>query len=104
MYCWTLLSRDISATPFLMGVTDDLAKAQKLCEPHLESRRAFLGYIQAVRPAMTTQGLDSCYVPVGPAWLGRLGRLRGRRRVGWREQALWTWDGRALWAWDGEEG
>jgi hypothetical protein len=85
MYCWTLLSRDISATPYLMGVTDDLAKAQKLCEPHLESRRAFLGYIQAVRPAMTAHGLDSCYVPIGPAWLGRLGDSHG---VGWRKHEI----------------
>jgi hypothetical protein len=87
MYCWTLLSRNISATPYLMGVTDDLAKARKLCEPHLVSRRAFLGYIQAVRPAVTARGLDSCYVPVGPAWLGR---LRDRNGVGWREQELWA--------------
>jgi hypothetical protein len=90
MYCWTLLSRDISATPYLMGVTDDLAKARKLCEPHLESRRAFLGYIQAVRPAMTAHGLDSRYVPVGPAWLGR---LRDSDEVGWREQQLRADDG-----------
>jgi hypothetical protein len=81
MYCWTLLSRDISATPFLMGVTDDLAKARELCEPYLESRRAFLGFIQAVRPAMTAHGLDTCYVPTGAAWLGR---LRHSRRVGWQ--------------------
>ena len=85
MYCWTLLSRDISATPFLMGVTDDLARAQKLCEPHLESRRAFLGFIQAVRPAMSAPGLDTCYVPTGAAWLGR---LRHNRRVGWRARHL----------------
>jgi hypothetical protein len=91
MYCWTLLSRDISATPHLMGVTDDLAKAQKLCEPHLESRGAFLGFIQTVQPAMTAHGLDMCYVPTGPAWLGRLGRSRG---VGWLERNLWPARGR----------
>jgi hypothetical protein len=90
MYCWTLLSRDICATPYLMGVTDDLATAQKLCEPHLESRRAFLGYIEAVRPAMTVHGLDSCYVPTGPSWLGRLLDSTG---VGWRERELWTGTG-----------
>jgi hypothetical protein len=87
MYCWTLLSRDISATPYLMGVTDDLDMARKLCEPHLVARRAFLGYIQAVRPAMTAHGLDSCYVPVGRAWLGR---ARDSDGVGWREQELWA--------------
>jgi hypothetical protein len=29
MYCWTLLSRDIAATPYLMGVTDDLARGDR---------------------------------------------------------------------------
>jgi hypothetical protein len=84
MYSWTLLARDVSATPYLMGVTDDLAEAQRLCEPHLESRQAFLGYVEAVRPAMTVHSLDTCYVRTGDAWLGRLG---SRGRVGWRERA-----------------
>lgn len=90
MYCWTLLSPEISATPRLMGVTDDLAKAQKLCEPHLRSRRAFLGFIQAVQPAMTAHGLDMCYVPTGAAWLGR---IRRSRRVGWLERSQWQANG-----------
>jgi hypothetical protein len=81
MYSWTLLARDISATPYLMGVTDSLAEAQRLCEPHLESRRAFLGYVEAVRPAMTVAGLDACYVRTGHAWVGRLGSAA---RVSWR--------------------
>ncbi len=84
MYSWTLLARDVSATPYLMGVTDDLAKAQRLCEPHLESRRAFLGYVEAVQPAITVHSLDASYVRTGRAWLGR---LESRGRVGWREQA-----------------
>jgi hypothetical protein len=83
MYSWTLLARDVSATPYLIGVTDDLVEAQRLCEPHLESRRAFLGYVEVVRPAMTVDSLDACYVRTGHAWLGRLG---SRGRVGWRER------------------
>jgi hypothetical protein len=71
MYCWTLLSRDISETPYLMGVTDDLARAQRLSEPHLISGRAFLALIEAVRTAMTVYSLDTCYVRTGRFWLGR---------------------------------
>jgi hypothetical protein len=71
MYCWTLLSRDISETPYLMGVTDDLARAQRLCEPDLISGRAFLSYIEAVRTAMTVYSLDTCYVRTGRVWTGR---------------------------------
>lgn len=91
MYRWTLLSRDVSATPYLMGITDDLAQAQQACEPHLRSRRAFLGFIQAVRPAMTAHGLDTGYVPTGAAWLGRLRRCRV---VGWRERSVRPVNGR----------
>ncbi len=87
MYCWTLLCRDISVAPFLMGVTDDLAKAQKLCEPHLRARQALLGYVEAVRPGITAHGMDSCYVRTGPAWYGR---LKDRGGVGW-----WELEGRA---------
>jgi hypothetical protein len=72
MYCWTLLSRDIGDTPRLMGVTDSLARAQRLAEPHLVSGAAFLGYIELVRPAISVHGLGSCYVRVGRDWLGRL--------------------------------
>jgi hypothetical protein len=79
MYCWTLLTRDINATPYLLGVTDELAKAQRLTEPHLISGPAFLCLIETVRAAVTVHGLDSCYVRPGPDWLGRLttnGRVR----------------------------
>jgi hypothetical protein len=87
MYCWTLLSRDISTIPYLMGVADDLTTAQRQCEPHLESRRAFLGYVEAVRPSIAAQGLDECYVRTGHAWLGR---LDSGGAVVWREQAVRT--------------
>lgn len=86
MYCWTLLSRDTSETPFLVGVTDDLAKAQRLSEPHLRSGRAFLSYIEAVRAAVTVQSLDNCYVRTGRAWIGR---RAAKGRVSWCE-----WEGR----------
>lgn len=88
MYCWTLLTRDISATPFLMGVTDDLAKAQRLSEPHILSGRAFLGLIELVRPAMSVHSLDTCYVRTGLTWLGR---LTNSGRVGWFERERVHW-------------
>jgi hypothetical protein len=72
MFCWTLLTGNTADTPYLMGVTDDLAVAQRMSEPHLLSGRAFLSYIEAVRPAMRADGLDSCYVRTGLTWLGRL--------------------------------
>jgi len=83
MYCWTLLSRDISETPFLIGVTDDLAGAQRLSEPHLISGRAFLSYIEAVRAGITVHSLDNCYLRTGRVWIGRL-TVKGR--VSWHER------------------
>lgn len=88
MYCWTLLSRDITATPYMMGVTDDLAKAQRLTEPYLVEQRAFVCYIETVRAAITINGLDSCYVRTGRDWLGRL-TVSGRVR--WDEREGWAW-------------
>ena len=60
------------STPYLLGVTDDLAKAQRLTEPHLISGEAVLCLIETVRAAFTVHGMDSCYVRPGPDWLGRL--------------------------------
>jgi len=90
MYCWTLLTRDIGATPYLMGVTDDLAKAQRLGEPHLLSGKAFLCHITAVRAAMNVHGLDTCYIRTGREWLGRC-TFSGR--VKWAEREAWPWAG-----------
>ena len=87
MYCWTLLSRNISETPFLLGVTDDLARAQRLAEPHLISGRAFLSYIEAVRSAMSVHSLDTCYVRTGRVWIGRR-TISGR--VSWQEREAST--------------
>jgi hypothetical protein len=83
VYCWTLLTRDIAETPFLLGVTDELARAQRLTEPHLISGRAVLSYIEAVRPAMTVHSLDTCYVRTGRVWVGR---RTARGRVSWQER------------------
>ena len=71
-------------TPYLLGVTDDLAKAQRLTEPHLISGQAFVCLIETVRAAFTVHGMDSCYVRPGPDWLGRLttsGQVRWHESV-----------------------
>jgi hypothetical protein len=85
MFCWTLLTGNTADTPFLIGVTDDLADAQRMTEPHLLSGRAFLSYIEAVRPAMTVDNLDSCYVRTGLTWLGR---LTTSKRVKWAQRDI----------------
>ncbi len=86
MYCWTLLTRNIGETPYLMGVTDDLAKAQRIGELHLLSGKAFLCHIAAVRTAITVHGLSTCYVRTGRVWLGRCAHSR---RVRWDEREAW---------------
>ncbi len=82
MYCWNLLTGDISQGPFLLGVTGDLAGAMRLCEPYIEDGRAFLSYIEAVRPVMSVDGLDPCYVRTGLYWVARR-TIRGKVR--WEE-------------------
>jgi hypothetical protein len=83
MYCWNLHSGNISEGPYLIGVTDDLAMAMRLCETHIRSGRAFLGYIEAVRPAISADGLDPCYVRTGRRWTGR---RTNTDRVRWDER------------------
>jgi hypothetical protein len=90
MFCWTLLTGNTADTPYLLGVTDDLAGAQRMSEPHLLTGRAFLSYIEAVRPAMTVDGLDSCYVRTGLTWLGR---LTTDNRVTWVRRDARVWPG-----------
>ncbi len=82
MYCWNLLTRDISEGPFLLGVTGDLAEAMRLCAPYVEDGRALLCYIEAVRPVMSVDGLDPCYVRTGLYWTGR---RTTRDKVRWEE-------------------
>jgi hypothetical protein len=89
MYCWTLLTRNFGETPYLMGVTDDLAKAKRLGEPHLVSGKAFLCHIAAVRPGMTVHSLDACYIRIGREWLGRC-TIHGRVKWSERETSPWS--------------
>src|SRR5215472_11835374 len=83
MYCWTLLSGNTADAPILMGVTDDLAAAMRACEQPLEAGKAFLAYIEAVRPAMVVHSLDSCYIRTGRTWTGR---STTDHRVHWEER------------------
>jgi hypothetical protein len=85
MYCWGLLSGNISDVPYLTGVTGDLAVAMRLCEQQLLAGRAFLGYVEVVRQAMSAHDLDSCYVRTGQIWIGRRtihGGVRWEEREG----------------------
>jgi hypothetical protein len=88
MYCWTLLGRNIADTPQLMGVTDDLTRAQRLSEPPLLSGQAFVCIIEAVRPAMSVHSLDTCYVRTGRIWIGR---RTATGKAHWRELDTWRW-------------
>lgn len=83
MYCWSLLSGNISDVPYLTGVTGDLATAMRLCEQQLLAGEAFLGYIEVVRQAVSAYDLDSCYVRTGQLWIGRRAM---RDRVRWEER------------------
>jgi hypothetical protein len=91
MYCWTLLSGNISDVPYLLGVTGDLAAAMRECEQELISGKPFLGYIEAVRPAMSAHDLGSCYVRIGRLWTARRttgGGVRWEEREGYFEDLL----------------
>jgi hypothetical protein len=92
MYCWTLLSGATSDVPYLMGVTGDLARAMRLCEEQLISGKAFLGYVELVRPVMSmAHDLDSCYAGTGLIWIGRRtidGGVRWEEREGRIEDLL----------------
>ena len=72
MYSWALLTREPGDVPFMLGITDSLARARSVAEPHLRSGRAFLCHIERVRYAMTADGMDSCYAGTGVYWVGRL--------------------------------
>jgi hypothetical protein len=71
MYCWSLLSGDLTDVPYLLGVTGDLAAAMRVCEQELMSGKPFLGYIEAVWPAISARDLGSCYMRTGRLWIGR---------------------------------
>jgi hypothetical protein len=83
-YSWVALSRNEPAAPgqcdpaapgegtqVAMGITDDRGRAMREGEDTLETGRATLVIIEAVRPAMAAPTLASCYVRTGVGWLGR---------------------------------
>lgn len=82
MYSWTLLTRKTGDSPYMLGVTDDLAQARRVAEPHLMSGKAFLCQIEQVRYAMTVADMSSCYARTGRYWVGR---LAAGGRVTWSE-------------------
>lgn len=82
MYSWTLLTRKPGDSPYMVGITDDLARARRAAEPHLVSGKAFLCHIEQVRYAMTAFDMSSCYARTGRYWVGR---LTSRGRVTWSE-------------------
>jgi hypothetical protein len=82
MYSWALLTREPGDVPYMLGITDDLAHAQRVAEPHLMSGKAFLCHIERVRYAMTVADMNSCYMSTGQFWVGR---LAASGRVAWSE-------------------
>jgi hypothetical protein len=72
MYSWTLLPRDLRDTPYMIGITDDLARALSATEPHLRSGAALVCHIAQVRYEMDATDMSSCYVCTGQHWVGRL--------------------------------
>ncbi len=91
MYCWSLLSGDLTDVPYLLGVTGDLAPAMRVCEQELLSGKPFLGYIEAVRPAISAYDLQSCYLRTGRLWIGRRvirGGVRWEERDGFVDDLL----------------
>ena len=84
IYCWTLVPSDTTQIPHLLGVTSDREHAQLVAEKHLRAGDAFVALIEAVRPALTAHGMDSCYLRVGLSWLGRMTRADG---VLWTERS-----------------
>jgi hypothetical protein len=57
--------------PVAMGITDDQGRAMKAGEEALDSGRAVVVIIEAVRPGMAAHTLAPCYVRTGAGWVGR---------------------------------
>jgi hypothetical protein len=57
--------------PVAMGITDDRGRAMQEGEETLESGRATVVIIEAVRPAMAARTLAPCYARTGVGWRGR---------------------------------
>jgi hypothetical protein len=74
---WPALSdihRGLAESPVAMGITDDRGRAMRAGEETLDSGRASLVIIEAVRPGMAERTLAPCYVRTGVGWLGRCTR------------------------------
>jgi hypothetical protein len=69
-YSWTALSGS-SGSSVAMGITDDRGRAMRAGEESLDSGRATVVIIDAVRPAMAPHTLAPCYIRTGVGWLGR---------------------------------
>ena len=70
IYSWTALN-GASGSSVAMGVTDDRGRAMRAGEECLDSGRAIVVIIEAVRPAMAPRTLAPCYVSTGVGWLGQ---------------------------------
>jgi len=57
--------------PVAMGITDDRGRAMKAGEEALDTGRAAMVIIEAVRPGMAARTLAPCYVRTGVGWVGR---------------------------------
>ena len=57
--------------PVAMGITDDRGRAMKAGEDALDTGRAAVVIIEAVRPGMAAHTLAPCYVTTGAGWVGR---------------------------------
>lgn len=82
-YSWVAVNRDEPSfpgpadlaalreePPVALGITDDRGRAMMEGEETLETGRATVVLIEAVRPAMAARTLTSCYVRTGVGWLG----------------------------------
>jgi hypothetical protein len=78
-YSWTALS-GASGSSVAMGITDDRSQAMRAGEESLDSGRAVVVIIEAVRPAMAPRTLAPCYIRIGVGWLGQ---LTGTGQVTW---------------------
>ena len=60
-----------TGVPVAMGITDDRGRAMRAGEEALETGRAAVVIIEAVRPGMAVGTLAPCYVLAGVGWIGR---------------------------------
>jgi hypothetical protein len=80
-YSWTALTGRTPESSVAMGITDDRDRAMRAAEETLDSGRAVMAIIEAVRPAMAAHTLAPCYARTGVGWLGR---RTGAGEVAWK--------------------